>query len=93
VDKVRFGVIGVKGIGRYHLDLARGDKRVKPIAVVDVDADIVDKISKELGVRGFTDYRDMLDAGIVDAVSIATPHHLHGEMGLDCLNAGLHLFM
>lgn len=93
MDKVRFGVIGVKGIGRYHLDLGRGDNRVKLTAVVDVDADIVDKISKELGVGGFTDYRDMLDAGIVDAVSIATPHHLHGEMGLDCLNAGLHLFM
>jgi len=66
---------------------------VKLAALVDVDAALVNKRSEGLGVRGFTDYRDMLDAGIVDAVSIATPHHLHGVMGLDCLKAGLHVFI
>lgn len=93
MEKIRYGVIGIKGIGQVHAYLAQKHKRVELTALVDIDADFVNKKSQELGVRGFTDYRDMLKAGIVDAVSIATPHYLHGKMGLDCLNAGVHIFL
>ena len=93
MKKIRYGVIGIKGIGKYHVDLAQHQPRVELAALADIDAAFVNQKSKELGVRGFTDYRDMLDAGIVDAVSIALPHHLHREVGLTCLKAGLHIFI
>jgi predicted dehydrogenase len=66
---------------------------VQLAALVDVDQDAVTPLAKEYGARAFTDYREMLDAGVVDAVSIATPHHLHTMMGLACLEAGVHVLM
>ena len=36
---------------------------------------------------------EMVEAEDLDAVVIATPHHLHAPMGLDCLEAGLHTFV
>ena len=30
---------------------------------------------------------------VIDAVSIATPSHLHFQMGMDCLRAGVHVLM
>lgn len=93
MKKIRYGVIGIKGIGECHIHLARENEQAELTALVDIDAEAVNKRSEERGVRGFTDYRDLLEAGIVDAVSIATPHHLHGTIGLDCLKAGVHVFV
>jgi len=91
--KIRYGVIGIKGMGKYHIASVQRNQKAELIALVDADAEFVNKKSNELGVRGFTDYRRMLDADIVDAVSIVTPHYLHGAMGIACLEAGLHIFM
>ena len=92
MDSVRYGVIGIKGVGSKHVSMAREHENVELTALVDLDEAAVKAQSQELGVRAFTDYREMLNAGIVDAVSIATPHHLHAIIGLECLNAGVHVF-
>ena len=93
MNRVRYGVIGIKGIGNLHIRFARENERVELTALADLDEDILKERTEELGVCGFTDYRKMLDAGIVDAVSVATPHYLHAPMVLDCLNAGVHVFV
>ena len=92
MDSVRYGVIGIKGVGGIHVRLAQEHENAELTALVDLDEAAVNAQSQELGVRAFTDYRELLDAGIVDAVSIATPHHLHAIIGLECLNAGVHVF-
>ena len=92
MDSVRYGVIGIKGVGSKHVSMAREHENVELTALVDLDEAAVKAQSQELGVRAFTDYREMLNSGIVDAVSIATPHHLHATIGLECLNAGVHVF-
>lgn len=93
MKRLRYGVIGVTGVGKYHIQRVLEDERVELAALVDVDKTSLDRAASSLQVRGFSDYRAMLDAGIVDAVSIATPHHLHAEIGLACLKAGIHIFL
>ncbi len=92
MSSVRYGVIGIKGVGGKHVSMAHEHENVELTALADLDAAAVKVQSQKLGVRAFTDYRELLDAGIVDAVSIATPHHLHAIIGLECLNAGVHVF-
>jgi predicted dehydrogenase len=93
VKKIRYAVIGVKGVGRLHIASAQQNPMVELTALVDVDDALARKKSQDLKVRSFTDYRDMLDAAMVDAVSIATPHHLLAPIALDCLKAGVHVFV
>ena len=92
MESVRYGVIGIKGVGGKHVSMAQEHENVELTALVDIDEAALNAQSQELGVPAFTNYRDMLNAGIVDAVSIATPHHLHSIIGLECLNAGVHVF-
>lgn len=92
MNSVRYGVIGIKGVGAKHVSMAQEHENVELMALVDIAEASVRAQSQELGVRAFTDYREMLNAGIVDAVSIATPHHLHAIIGLECLKAGVHVF-
>lgn len=93
MEKVRYGVIGVKGKGKLHARLASQNKKVELTSLVDIDGEALGQMANNMGVRGFTDYREMLGAGVVDAVSIATPHYLNGIIGLDCLQAGVHVFI
>lgn len=93
MSKLRYGVVGVNGVGKYHIQRVLEDERVELTAVVDVDEVSLRAATTALNVRGFSDYRAMLDADVVDAVSIATPHYLHAEIGLACLQAGVHIFL
>jgi predicted dehydrogenase len=43
------------------------------------------------GIRGFTDYDHMLEAGDFDAVFIATPIELHAKQSIAALQAGKHV--
>ena len=38
----------------------------------------------------FTDYRELLDSGTVDAVVTTVPHYLHPEMGIAAIERGIH---
>lgn len=41
----------------------------------------------------FTDYRELIHSGLVDAVVICSPHHLHYEHTLPALEQGLHVLL
>jgi predicted dehydrogenase len=43
--------------------------------------------------KTFTDYRKMIESKDLDAISIATPLHLHAEIALAALDAGKHVFV
>jgi predicted dehydrogenase len=59
--------------------------------VADSNPQRVDKILATQSCKGFTDAREMMKSGLVDAVLIATPHYSHLEFGEAAFAAGLHV--
>jgi predicted dehydrogenase len=47
--------------------------------------------SAQHGVKGFLDYREMIDSKIIDAVLIATPHYFHPDIALYAFQKGAHV--
>ncbi|RLE07356.1 gfo/Idh/MocA family oxidoreductase [Candidatus Aerophobetes bacterium] len=90
MEKVRFGVIGLGGMGQGHLRSIKEVQEAELTAVSDVDAEINKKISEEYGVPGFTNYEELLESKLVDAVLIATPHYFHPEIGIAAMRRGIH---
>lgn len=43
--------------------------------------------------KRYLNYRDLLAADDVDAVVIAAPDHWHGQMAMDAVNAGKHVYL
>ena len=62
-NKIRYGVIGIKGVGERHCLYAQQNTRAELAAIVDIDSDFLEKRSAELGILAFTDYRDLLARG------------------------------
>ena len=90
--KVRLGVIGVGGMGSHHAKYIQGGdvQRCELTAVCDIDDS---RLANFPDVKGFTDSRDLIRSGLVDAVLIATPHYDHTTIGIDALQQGLHVLV
>lgn len=90
---VRMGLIGAGSITESHVRgyLAAGD-RAKLTAVADMDLDRA-KLRAETagGATTYSDYRELLASGDVDAVDICLPHHLHADAIVAAADAGKHV--
>lgn len=87
-DQLTKAVIGVGGMGKYHLQQVNPGARL--LAVCDVDRDhlqqALDRVEAE--VQGYHDFREVLAREDIDIVHIATPPHWHGAMAVLAAEAG-----
>lgn len=89
--KLRVGVIG-GGFGRNHILGFRVCDDVEVAAFCQRTRASAEKIAAEFQIpEVFTDYRDLLQMKDLDAVSIATPPHLHAPIALEAFARGLHV--
>lgn len=90
---LKLGLIGCGNISKGHAaKFADLKDRMVPAVAVDIDGARAEAAAQELGGVPFaTDYREVLQD--VDAVLLALPHHLHYEIGMECLRSGKHVLM
>jgi predicted dehydrogenase len=86
MERIRAAVIGVGYLGRFHAQKYAALAGAVLVGVADVSTESRERVSKELGVPAFADYRELL--GRVDAVSIATPTPLHFGIAAAFLESG-----
>lgn len=92
MNDIRMGIVGIGNMGTLHCNsLLEGQV---PGAVLAAICDLnSEKFKKFPDCRAFGDYQTMVASGEVDAVLVATPHYDHVPIGIDVLNAGLHLLV
>ncbi len=90
--KVRAGVIGAGSIGPAHMRGYQETPAVELMAVCDVNRGRARAAATRFGIpHVFTDYRKLLAADVVDAVSVCTPNNTHLPITLAALAAGKHV--
>jgi UDP-N-acetylglucosamine 3-dehydrogenase len=92
-DAMRVAVIGVGSMGKNHARVYSELPEAELVAVVDVDLKIAEAVAANYGVRAYTDPGKMLKKEKPVAVSIAVPTALHAQVGMDVLEAGVHVLM
>lgn len=93
---VRIAVIGGGLWGNYHLRAAKELERdglADLVAVAARTDKTAQKQAESFNIQGYTDYRRMIEAEDLDAVTVATPDHLHREMVLYALEHGKHVLV
>lgn len=81
--KIKVGVIGTGYLGSLHAKLYKEIETCCLEGVCDTDKDRLQKVTQELSVAGFSDYRQLFSK--VDAVSIAVPTKLHYKLAKEFL--------
>jgi predicted dehydrogenase len=93
MDVLRMAAVGIKGVGRGHVETIATDERTELVALADLDETAGQAMAAKHSARAYTDYRLLLEQEKPDAVVIATPHHLHAPMCLEALEAGAHVYL
>ena len=97
-EKVRIGVVGIRGMGQSHIQSFNDLSNVEVVAICDIDENLFDERIKKLFTdkdlpkpKKYIDYRKMLEDKDIDAVSIVTPNHWHTPMVIWGMQAGKHV--
>ncbi|HEX9998585.1 MAG TPA: Gfo/Idh/MocA family oxidoreductase [Abditibacterium sp.] len=91
MNPVRFGVIGVGGMGGGHARSIGTLEEAQLVAVADISAETAQKVADETGAKAFTDANDLIDNGNVEAILIATPHFFHPPVAEYAASKGVHV--
>lgn len=92
--KLRLGIVGLGNMGSGHMTNILSGKvpNVEIAAICDIRPDRLAIAGNRIpNVPHFTEYSQMLDAGLCEAVLIATPHYFHPPMAIEAFEKGLHV--
>lgn len=95
-QKVRYGVVGLGYISQIAVlpAFANAKKHCELTALVSDDPVKLKKLGRKYGAEhlySYEQYDDMLHEGVVDAVYIALPNHMHHEYTIRAARAGIHV--
>ena len=90
-DKIRVAVIGCGYIGKRHAAAARASEQAELIAACDIDIARAQALAPG-DSHAYQDFETLLRQEKPDAVTVATPDHLHVEPTIQALERGCHVF-
>ncbi len=92
--KLRIGVAGLGRIGwQFHCKTLGSHPDWQLVAAADPAPERRADAEQAYGCRTFAKVEEMFDAAALDAVTIATPTHLHRQHALAAMKHGLHVML
>ena len=97
MEIVRYGIIGLGVQGSYYNKTifdAGIAKDAKVVAMCDISEEKIAEMKEKTEnkeITYFTDYKEMLDSGLCDAVLIEVPHYQHPDMVMECLKRNINV--
>lgn len=88
MKSIRYGIVGVGGMGSGHGRTMQNIKECELAAVCDIVPDVAEMVGEEFDVPYCTDYHDLVDRDDVDCVIVATPHYYHPEISIYAMERG-----
>ncbi len=87
------GIIGAGHFGAVHARALAEVEEVRLVASCRENANAAAAFAAEHGGKSYGDWRALLEDPEVDAVLIATPHHLHEGIAIGAAQAGKHILL
>lgn len=93
-ETINIGVIGTGDRGGGLIPIINEIPGFRVVACCDIIPFRLDEALAKVPdkVKGYQDYRKLLDKKSIDAVLIATPFSTHAQIALEALDAGKHVF-
>jgi predicted dehydrogenase len=91
--QIRVGVAGTSEWADFlHLPSLHSHPQAEIVAICGRNRERATELAQKYGITNiFSDYRDMITNGNLDAVLVLTPDDLHYEITMAALDAGLHV--
>lgn len=106
MKKIKYGIIGVGTQGTNYANFLTGKSGFEGLeegesllhselgALCDVDKEAIEKAKEKFeGISIYTDWKELVSSGNVDAVITTVPHYLHTEIAIYCLEHGMNVLV
>jgi predicted dehydrogenase len=91
---VRVGIIGSQFVANLHAQGLKQLNDVEIVAAASPNPDHVWEFSRRFDIpHAFTEYNDMLEGDLIDAITVACPNDLHCPVTLAAAAKGKHVFV
>jgi UDP-N-acetylglucosamine 3-dehydrogenase len=90
---MKVAVIGVGAMGRNHARVYTEIETVDLVGVVDANPALAEQVAKRYSTNGYTEYLQLLDEQMPEAVTIAVPTVDHLRVALAVIEYGIHLLI
>lgn len=91
--RLRFGLVGCGGISVANAAAIAGSACAELTVVMDKDVLLAEDLGRKHSVPSTDELDELLSDGSIDAVLIATPHHLHAPLAKQAAEAGKHVLV
>ncbi|WP_138416138.1 Gfo/Idh/MocA family protein [Aquibacillus sediminis] len=92
MENLKIAVIGCGSIAKNrHLPEYEMNKATQIVAVCDIVQERAKESAKTYNAKAYTDYKQLLQAEGIDAVSVCLPNYLHAPVSIAALEAGCHV--
>ena len=91
--KLRIGITGLGRMGWVHVQTLAKHADFTITGVADPVAERRAEAVAQLGCAAFATHEELIAAGLLDVIVIASPTHLHRPMAVAAFKAGLHVFL
>lgn len=94
--KAKVGVVGAGTYGSVLINAYYGAHKrgeIELAAIADINPDTLSAMKEKYGMKGYLDYKEMLDQEGLDAVAVVTPDYLHEEVVLEAARRGIHILV
>lgn len=89
---LKIGVLGAGHLGKIHIKLIKElDSLFDLVGFYDPNAENASEVSKSLGVKSYSDLKELLD--LVDCIDIVTPTVSHFDLAAQALRSSKHVFI
>jgi len=88
---LKIGVLGTGHLGKIHLRLLKEIEAFELVGFYDLNKEVSQKVSEEIGVPFFENLDDLIDA--CDAIDIVTPTLSHYDCAVKALKKSKHVFI
>lgn len=90
---IRIGIIGAGNFSSRHIEAIQQLRTLEIKTICRRDASSLAKLADKYKLVGEKDYRKLINNKEIDAVLIATPHHLHTQIAIEAARAGKHVLL
>ncbi len=93
MKKLNIAVIGLGNMGRHHVRVYSENPDVNLVAVCDSNPTLRAQFEETYAVKGYSDYKLLIDEQNLDALSIVASTRLHYEMAKYAIEKGVNVLV